>query len=117
MAEHTVTELVLRKENPGQRKVWDISYNITTAGADGYTIAAGSKSLSGWKKIEMALVTGVQENMGYVAQLIPSALPVAGGALGTFKLQISGAPQGTTGPLDEVVSGDLGVFVLRIEGY
>jgi hypothetical protein len=116
MAEHTVTELVLRKENPGQRKVWDISYNITSAGADGYTIAAGSNSLSGWKKIEMALVTGVQENMGYVAQLIPSALPVAGGALGTFKLQIVQSDDAVD-PLDEVTSGDLGVFVLRIEGY
>jgi hypothetical protein len=116
MAASTVTELVLRKELYGQRRVWDLSINVTAAGDDGHAIAAGTGALSGWKQIEMVLVTGAQENGGYVIQYIPTTLPVAAGALGNGKLRVYEA--GADGDvLDEVVTGDLGVFIVRVEGY
>lgn len=116
MAEHTVTELVLRKQRYGRRNVWDISYNITSAGADGYSIAAGSNSLTGWTKIESVIVTGVRENMGYVACFVPNALPAAGDGIGGGKLRIVQSDDAVD-PLDEVTSGDLGVFIVRVEGF
>jgi len=115
MAEHTVTPLVLKpKQNVGQSRRWKLSLNITAAGVDGYSITAGTNPLSGWERIEGFRVLG-QENGGYVMQYIPTTLPASDGYMGNGKVRVYEAG-GDGGVLDEVVSGDLGVFIVEIEG-
>lgn len=117
MAEHTAT--VTRIGYPqadGQYKSIELSVNITSAGADGLTLAAGSGKLGDFRRIVSVQVKGTVENGGYVMQFIPTTLPSGEAGVGDGLLRVYEAGADAAA-LDEVTSGDLGVFMVKVVGY
>lgn len=117
MAEHTATVTRIGYPQPeGQHKAVTLSINITSAGADGLSLTAGSGKLSDFRRIVSVDVQGAVENGGYVMQFIPTTLPTDERGVGNGKVRVyeAGADDAA---LDEVVSGDLGVFMVKVVGF
>lgn len=111
MAEHTATLVKNYDDVWGSLRVKGYSINITAAGADGYTLSA---ALLGFKRIKEVICTGTQETMGYILQFIPTSVTLEGCGDGLLQVVQS---DDAVDPLDEVTSGDLGVFRFLVLGY
>jgi hypothetical protein len=117
MAEHTAT--VTRIGYPqaeGQYKKITLSINITSAGADGLSLTAGSGKLGDFRRIVSVTCQSSQENGGYVMQYVPTTLPSGEAGVGDGKVFVYEAGADAAA-LDEVESGDLGVFMVEVVGF
>lgn len=89
------------------------NFNITSAGADGATVSASALGLN---TITSVRIVG-QETGGYVAQFLPTSRPTAEWSYlgdGVIRVYEAGADAAV---LDEVTSGDLGEFLVEVEGF
>lgn len=111
MAEHTATLTKRRDDVWGTSKVKFYTIDITSAGADGYTLSA---SVLGFRRIREVLIFGTQENGGYVMRFIPTTLSLDDSGDGKLRVYQS---DDAVDPLDEVTSGDLGEFRFAVLGY
>lgn len=111
MAEHTATLTKRRDDIWGTSKVKFYTIDITSAGADGYTLSA---SVLGFRRIREVLVFAGKENGGYVLDFIPTTLSLDDCGDGKLRVYEAGADGAV---LDEVTSGDLGEFRFAVLGY
>lgn len=111
MAEHTATLTKLKDDRDGRRKSATFEINITSAGADGFTLN-GPKL--GFSRLCEVKIQNTVENGGYVAQFIPTTLGLKEVSTGKIRVYEAGADGAV---LDEVTSGDLGVFRFEATGY
>lgn len=110
MAEHTATLTKVDDDVWGKLLVKFYRIDITSAGADGYTL---SPAALGLRRIKEVIISGTQENGGYVMRYVPTALgdQAGGGVLNVYQ------SDDAVDPLDEVTSGDLGEFRFIVLGY